>query len=281
MRQENRSGRHTGPSVNVNVPVLMYHEIINEPLTAGSSYKMTPSYYLSASAFECQMKALAEQGYTSIGFDDVGRLEPNGKYVIITFDDGLIGNAKYAFPILKKYGFTAVFFVLAGSIDTPRYMSWADLRELVANRMSVQSHTMSHRSLLSLNEDEIVHELKESRKCLEDKLQTAVTSLSFPHGHHDQNTIRLAHDNGYKVLCTSEVACNTAADFQKTPTVLGRITVTSKTSLGKFIRLVEYDTKEIMEEKFIKGSKNFVKRLIGIENYGRLYSLFFNIKSSS
>lgn len=259
----------------------MYHEIVNEPLTAGSSYKMTPSYYLAASAFECQMKALAEKGYTGIVFDDVDTLEPDRKYIIITFDDGLIGNAKYALPILKKYGFTAVFFVVAGFIDTPRYMSWADLKELVASRMSVQSHTMSHRSLLSLSEDEIGHELKESKKHLEDKLQTAVTSLSFPHGHHDKNTIRLARDNGYKVLCTSEVACNTAADFQRTPVVLGRITVTSKTNIGKFIRLVEYDTMEIMKEKFIKGSKNFVKRLIGIENYGRLYSRIFNIKSSS
>jgi len=262
----------------------MYHEIVNEPLMAGSSfnssYKMTPSYYLSASAFECHMRTLAENGYRSIVFDDVDKLEATGKYVIITFDDGLIGNAKYAFPILKKYGFKAVFFVVAGSIDTPRYMSWADLTKLVDNNMSVQSHTMTHRSLLTLNEREIDHELRESKQCLENKLQMPVTSLSFPHGHHNLKTIRMAQNSGYRVLCTSEVVCNDAASFRRMPTVLGRITVTSNMSTEKFIKLVGYDAKEIMKEKLIKGSKNFVKRLIGINNYGKLYSLLFNIKSS-
>ena len=270
-----------GSPVNVSVPVLMYHEIVNEPLTAGSSYKMTPSYYLAASAFESQMKALAEQGYTSIVFDDVEKLGPNGKYVIITFDDGLIGNATYAFPILKKYGFKAVFFVVAGSIDSPRYMSWADLRELADNNMAVQSHTMTHRSLLTLNEREIDRELRESKQCLESKLQRPVTSLSFPHGHHNQKTIQMAYNNGYRVLCTSEVACNDLTSFRKTPAVLGRITVTGNMSTEKFTKLVAFDAKEILKEKLKKGSKNFLKRLIGVNNYGKLYSWFFNIRSSS
>jgi peptidoglycan/xylan/chitin deacetylase (PgdA/CDA1 family) len=269
------------PKTRIRIPVLMYHEIVPETVEAGPSYKMASSYYLSAPAFERQMRALAEHGYTSVDLDEAGALERDGKYVVITFDDGLAGNARHALPILKNYGFKAVFFVVAGSIGTPRYMSWDDLGELRDNHMSVQSHTMSHRSLLSLDEADVNHELCESKRLLEERLHRPVTSLSFPHGHFDRSTIRMACDNGYTVLCTSEVVRNDTASFRGTPVVLGRITVTGKMGLARFMRLVEFDSVEIMKEKFVKGSKNSVKRLIGVKNYGRLYSLLHNVKPSS
>jgi len=279
MTDEYRNGPPSRLPADVSLPVLMYHEIVSEPLIKSSLFKMTSSYYLSAYAFEEQMKSLFEQGYRSIGFDEVDRLDPDGRYVIITFDDGLIGNAKYALPILKKYGFKAIFYVVAGAIDSPRYMSWIDLKELIASGMSIQSHTMSHRSLLTLSEQEIEWELNESKDCLERRLQVPVTSLSFPHGHHNQMTIRMAYRCGYRVLCTSEVICNNAASFRNTPVVLGRINVNGGMSTKTFIKLVGYDTRAILMEIFAKGSKNLVKRVIGINNYGKIYSWLFNIKS--
>jgi peptidoglycan/xylan/chitin deacetylase (PgdA/CDA1 family) len=62
------------------------------------------------------MKFLAKRGFKTITFKDlenVDRTNPNEKYVILTLDDGYEDNYTLAFPILKKYGFKAVIFLVS------------------------------------------------------------------------------------------------------------------------------------------------------------------------
>lgn len=266
-------------NTTIKIPALMYHEVSRESQKL-YSYNMTPMYDISEALFENQMKALADEGYRSIFPKDIPGLPPDGRYVIITFDDGLIGNAKYALPILKRYGFSAIFFVTVGSISKPRFMDWIDLRYLIDSGMSVQSHTMTHPSLQTIDESGIIYELRESKRCLERGLGTVVNSISFPHSSFDKNIIRLAEMEGYEHMFTSEMTLNHSSSFLSKPVVLGRITVTNKLSLTRYLRLVKYDRQEIIKDKLSKGSKNLVKHVIGIKNYGRLYRAFFNIKTT-
>jgi peptidoglycan/xylan/chitin deacetylase (PgdA/CDA1 family) len=259
----------------------MYHEVSRNIISSNFPSHMTPMYNIPESLFDNQMNILNEQGYKGINFDDIYKLDQDGKYAIITFDDGLAGNVRFALPILKKYGFKAVFFVTVDFIGKANYMDWSDLKELVENGMSVQSHTMSHPHLQTLSDQEIRKELTESKEKLESKLHTKISSLSFPHGSYNKKVIEIARDAGYKTLCTSEVKPNDASTFRAEPAIIGRLTITRGLSLKKFIKLVEYNQMEICKEKLSKESKNLVKRIIGINNYGKLYRAFFNIKSSS
>lgn len=258
----------------------MYHEVFEGSIKTYQPYKMTPMYYMPAQSFEEQMLSLSNKGYKSIVFDDVRGLEPNGDYVIITFDDGLIGNAKVAAPILKKYGFKAIFFVTVGSIGSPGYMDWADLRELIDGGMSIQSHTMNHRPLQTLSDKEIYSEAQESKELLEKILHINVAAMSFPHGSYNQKIIRIVGEAGYKFLCTSEVIRNYDHSFQKKPTVLGRITVTNKLNINRFIKNVTYSNVEFARQKLMKKAKNTLKNTIGIETYRRLYRKFLRIELS-
>ena len=182
----------------IKITVLMYHEVSKEPTKFGTINKMTPKYNISVNQFEAQLSALYDRGYQSIFFDDVDKIDAQGKVIIITFDDGLIGNARYALPILKRYGYKAIFFIPTNFIGSSRYMDWSDLEQLMNEGMSIQSHTLSHRSLQLLTEREIRNELIESRNRLKNRLHREVNALSFPHGSYNKRIIQIAEESGYQ-----------------------------------------------------------------------------------
>lgn len=80
----------------------------------------------SPSTFEKEMRFLREE-FDVIGPDEleavarVGR----GRHVLLTFDDGYRDNFEQAFPVLKRYGLPATFFITTGFVDR-REISWWD-----------------------------------------------------------------------------------------------------------------------------------------------------------
>ena len=257
----------------------MYHEITEAIYQDGES-TMTPMYYIPISMFEEQLNYLGGQGYKSLVFEDVSGEKEDGKYVILTFDDGLKGNFKCALPILKKYGFKAVIFITVGRIGENNYMNWAEIEQMAEHGMSIQSHTMTHKPLQTLKDDEIYEELQMSKEIIEKKLDTKVSALSFPHGSYNKKVILIAQKAGYKYMCTSNLERVYFSSFQNSFAVLGRITMSNKMDLNKFKNLVEYNRYNLLAERLKKQSKNALKRMIGIENYRRLYRKYFNIKLS-
>lgn len=260
----------------IKLPVLMYHEVTGDIELRGTSFQMTPSYFMSQERFERQLGIFTERGYESIVFEDVPNISGNGKYVMITFDDGWAGNFRYALPILREYGFKAIFFVTVGLIGSKGYMKWDEVAQLAAEGMSVQSHGMTHRPLQSLDQGEIYDELLKSKLYIEGKLNSNVAAFSFPHGSFDKKIVKCAYDVGYNALCTSEMKRNFASDFLK-KNLLGRITMTRELPDEKFIRLVEYNSWEVAKAFIKKKAKNGVKRMMGIENYRRMYRRYFKI----
>lgn len=96
----------SGDSVG-SFPIIMYHHISADESKKGD-YVITPNQ------FEADLKYLKEHGYQSItvrelyAIDNGERnLRPNS--IMITFDDGQESFFVYAFPLLQKYGFSAVF----------------------------------------------------------------------------------------------------------------------------------------------------------------------------
>jgi len=210
--------------------------------------------------------------------DEAGKAGDDGKYVVLTFDDGLEGNIKYALPLLRAYGFRATFFITVNFVGTPRFMGWEDLECLVREGMSVQSHTLSHRHLNTLSEEDIAYELHESKRHLEQRLGNEVHSLSFPHGSYDPRTVRLAGESGYRFLCTSEVQRMYRRSFSAQPAVVGRLAITNRMRTGQLLKWLEYDSMQMLKTRLSKDAKNLLKRVIGANNYGRLYRYFFSIK---
>jgi hypothetical protein len=119
------------------LPVLNYHQI--SPPGTSSIYNQTP-----AEADE-QLAWLKANGYQSVTLEQyqqwlagqsIGVVKP----VLITVDDGLKSELAWD-PLLQKYGFEAVMFVITGladkstpgSIGDPNSMSWSDIEGLAGN----------------------------------------------------------------------------------------------------------------------------------------------------
>ena len=191
---------------NCYTPVLLYHQIalthpFDDPLGLG----------VSPEIFESQIRFLHKKGYQALTLDDIVdgktiRRKPNQKYVAITFDDGYVDNYLNAFPILKKYGFTAtIFFPTAhiGKINSwdggkSSLMTWEHAREMLDYGISFQSHTCTHADLPSLPEDKVMIELVESRDTIKDKLGISVNHLSYPFGRYNSRIMDFARKAGYR-----------------------------------------------------------------------------------
>src|SRR3989304_8943249 len=126
--------------------ILLYHEVTDFPERTRKIRKMSPADSLLTKQFEEQMAFLSDRPNTKlVRADDIfAEGQDSAQKVVLTFDDGFIGNYLFAFKILEKYGYQATFFVTVDHISRNRYMSWDQLGALHKNGHSIQSHTMTH-----------------------------------------------------------------------------------------------------------------------------------------
>ncbi len=86
----------------------------------------------SAEAFDEQVTFMKRHADV-ISPDDLEHAlrSPRGRYVMMTFDDGYRDNYELAFPILRRHGVPATFFISTGFIDQPALPWWDEIANLV------------------------------------------------------------------------------------------------------------------------------------------------------
>lgn len=120
--------------------VLSYHDVQPE-VAPDDPYTVTPKELAS------HLEMLRASGYRPMTGGQLSRWvrgEPAPpRSVVLTFDDNTAGMWKWADPILAETGFSAVVFVITGSMDRrPYYLSWDELDRMVdSGRWQIGSHT--------------------------------------------------------------------------------------------------------------------------------------------
>jgi peptidoglycan/xylan/chitin deacetylase (PgdA/CDA1 family) len=198
----NRGGLHTNGVQTV--PILTYHRF---------SKDCSSALCVSSSIFEHQMKYLKENDFHVISpaellaFLKYQHGLPK-KSVLITMDDGYRSVYTHAYPILKKYGFTATLFIYTDFVGVSKMaVTWDQLREMKADGFYVGSHTMYHSDLTVARDGEseaewlarIEKELYESKKIIDKKLGQDTYVLAYPYGNYDQRSAIIAREAGYKI----------------------------------------------------------------------------------
>ena len=122
------------------IPVLCYHRIDNH--TKGD-YSITPA------TFEAHMKALSDSGYSSIQPDElydylVFNKNIPDKSVLITFDDSRLEHFEVAAPLMEKYGFKGVFFIMTITLNKKNYMDTTQIANLAARGHEIGLHSYDH-----------------------------------------------------------------------------------------------------------------------------------------
>jgi peptidoglycan/xylan/chitin deacetylase (PgdA/CDA1 family) len=196
------------------VPILMYHEVAPDPHPAFRRYTV------GAREFARQMGWLAARGYQAIDMDTLHRARTGGgplppRPVLITFDDGFQGCADHAVPVLRAYGFTAVFYLVADHVGgSSRWMlpevgmelplmSWDTARKLIAEGFRCGAHTATHPRLAGLDPARCRSELEHGRGRLESELGQPVLHLAYPFGSYDSAARAMAAEAGYLTACST------------------------------------------------------------------------------
>lgn len=218
---------------DILIPVLCYHDVIAE--------ESDNDMLMLAERFEEEIKYLHDNGYTSITMDQLyDYLENNKevpkKSVVITFDDGYIGNYTYAYPILKKYNMHATIFAIPSMLQNPTYLNEDQLRELSDNNIEIQSHTFNHEHLSTLTEEEQFKTLKESKESLEKILGKEVNYIAYPYGESNADSRKAAEKAGYKLAFSLNGA---NADRSDNVYNVDRLYMSNNYSLEQFINKIE------------------------------------------
>ncbi|MFD0696962.1 polysaccharide deacetylase family protein [Paenibacillus sp. GCM10027628] len=188
------------PQSEVSLPVLNYHSIGIEP---GNPYVLHPD------AFARQMKYLAAHHYTPISLSDFALMLEKKKVVprrpvLLTFDDGYVDNYELALPLLRQYGFPAAVFVLPGNIGHENYLSWPQIKEMLAAGWEVQPHSMTHPHLPQLTAAQQREEITESRRQIEAQLGTTADIFAYPYGEYNEETLAILKEAGFRYSFTTK-----------------------------------------------------------------------------
>ena len=189
------------------VPILCYHRFGSH---CGSSLCVPEDI------FEQQMRFLKTNGYKTISPQELlGYLEYKHplpkKSVMITVDDGYRSFYTVAYPILKKYGFTATMFVYTNFVEvSSKAITWDQLRELKANGFSIGSHSIAHSDLSKQGENEshdayksrLWYEIFNSKKIIDDQLDQDTLFFAYPFGRASQEAMTMVQQAGYQLAVT-------------------------------------------------------------------------------
>ena len=231
------------------IPVLAYHSIM--PREFYYPLNVDNPWILLDEVFYEQMRYLYENGFNAVTtrqlkdflFHEV-HLPENA--IVITFDDGYLDNYLYAAPILRKFGFTAMMFLITNAIQetTPamtayptQFMSTA---EILASVDVFEHGSHSHAMHLALGGvppmvNESVENIRaDLRQSFEAPL-TFTTGFAYPHGRYSDNALTALALEGVQFAFTTHVGY-VYRDTE--PLLLPRFSVTSDWTMEMFSDIV-------------------------------------------
>lgn len=200
----------------LKVPIFYYHSVGNQgPET------------LPAPVFRRHLELIRQEGFKPITFSELLALdsEEAGRYVVLSFDDGLLDNFENAAPVLDEFGYKATFFVIPGFDDiirwvNPKTRAWSESRadgfslpfpsmkkhhrrQLFESGMEIGCHTMNHPKLNKIPDHRLASEILDSKALLEDQLGAEITSFCYPKGRYNEKIIDRVKAAGYSGACTT------------------------------------------------------------------------------
>lgn len=175
--------------------VMMYHRF------GESRY---PSTNIRIEQFEAHLAEIASGGYNVMPLPEIvaavraGRELPP-KTIAITIDDAFLSVWKEAWPRLRAAKLPFTLFVATRPVDrdAPGYMSWDQIKELVAAGVTIGSQTETHPHMPLLSDERNAAELRKSNARFEEVLGKRPTQIAYPFGEFSLAVRRVAEQAGF------------------------------------------------------------------------------------
>lgn len=184
--------------------ILMYHSV--EPYTE-DPYRVT----VRPERFERQLRWLRRRGLRGVSMREL-RAAPDPRGLVgMTFDDGYADFVARVVPALRRYGFTATVYVVAGEIGNhnawdaagPRkpLMTADDVRRVADAGIEVGSHSRTHPRLTTVDDAALQDEIGASRIALEKLTGGPVDGFCYPYGAVGGREVAMVSAAGYAYAC--------------------------------------------------------------------------------
>jgi peptidoglycan/xylan/chitin deacetylase (PgdA/CDA1 family) len=185
------------------IPILMYHAIASAP--AGAEW---PQLFVKPIRFRAQVEYLAGEGYTAVTLDQVyGAWEKDvlvpPKPIVISFDDGYRGDYTNALPTLADHDWPGVLNLRLGALEDGE-LTERMIEEMLSASWELNSHTVSHPDLTTIQGARLTEEVAGSRQMLQDQFGVPVNFFCYPSGRFDDQAIAAVRAAGYLGATTTE-----------------------------------------------------------------------------
>ncbi|MBI4358114.1 MAG: polysaccharide deacetylase family protein [Candidatus Omnitrophica bacterium] len=190
---------------DAGVRILCYHRVNDQD----RSYLSVP-----ISDFEEQMRFLWEHEYETVSLAVpvslplVARNGGGKKPIVITFDDGYRDNYENAFPIMSKFGFKGVIFLIVDRMGSDHFLTKDQIKEMSQAGFEFGSHSRSHLDLASLEREGKYHEISSSKSLLSNELGMDIRFFCYPCGRYDQESVASVKEAGYLGACSNDPGSN-------------------------------------------------------------------------
>ncbi len=180
---------------------------------------------VSPSRFVEQMRIIASSGLRVVDLSQLTRVPAiaDENVVALTFDDGYHDFLDHALPELRKRRWPATVFVVPavasgairfrwyGSGRHPRVLGWDEMRSIEREGLvRFEPHSLTHKILPTLSEQEAWHEISGSKAAVEAALDRATSLFCYPGGYYSEREMELVARAGFAAGIGTEHGRNTA-----------------------------------------------------------------------
>lgn len=231
------------------LPVLMYHSVSRN---LQESHGLT----IAISKLEEQFAYLKENGYQSLHFKELQNIKGPKQFpekpIIITFDDVYENQLELAYPLLKKYGLKACFYVPLKYVNKTDIwntnkepiMSVSQLQSLDSDVVELGLHSFAHNNYSQMTADEIQADFDLSKDFILKNNLEIHNTLAYPYGKYPRKGeaktrfFNLLHQN--KIAYGLRIGNRVNAFPFKNNYEIQRLDIKGEDSLTTFKRKIKY-----------------------------------------
>jgi peptidoglycan/xylan/chitin deacetylase (PgdA/CDA1 family) len=192
--------------------IFMYHHIA--PTIAPGPYARALT--VTPAEFDRQLTWLRDHACAVVTVDELWHDVRDGQAdaceAALTFDDGYADVARYAEPLLIRYGDDATLYVTTGYVGSPGHVSRRDLLRARDLGWEIGAHTVHHLDVTRLSGSAARREVRESAAALREWLGEPVLSFAYPAGANNRQVRAEVAAAGFATAVTTQPGLVVAGD---------------------------------------------------------------------
>lgn len=255
------------------ITMLLYHHILKKNEIDNYGWTGNDSI-LSLENFREQMNYLYQNDFYTLTLAELEEFLYKGielpkKAILITFDDGYLSNAKYAYPVMKEFGFKGSIFLIGSTSEkepmefTPEKIVHLSNKEIqkYADVFEYGSHTYSMHSIIKGQNLLIISPIDKVAEDLRiNKILYRTSYIAYPYGQYNERWIGLLIKENCKLGFTTKPGY---VNKKSKVFELNRFVIYPKTSIKRFEEIVNGNNYKKYENMRNNHNPPFTFNLIG------------------